>query len=69
MLNEALTGKEYLVGTKPTVADIACYVTAAYAGDAELSLDAYPAIQSWMTRMAALPGMKVPQEALPKPAA
>ena len=69
MLNEALTGKDYLVGAKPTVADIACYVTAAYAGDAELSLDAYPAIQAWMKRMTALPGMKVPQEALPKPAA
>jgi len=69
MLNEALTGKDYLAGTKPTVADIACFVTASYAGDAELSLDAYPAIQAWMTRMAALPGMKVPQDALPRPAA
>lgn len=69
MLNEALTGKEFLVGTTPTVADIACFVTVSYVGDAELSLDAYPAIQAWMTRMAALPGMKVPQEALPKPAA
>lgn len=69
MLNEALTGKEYLVGAQPSVADIACFVTASYAGDAEISLDAYPAIQSWMTRMAALPGMKTPQDALPRPAA
>lgn len=69
MLETALEGRQYLVGDKPTIADLACFVTASYADDAKIALDPYPNVRAWLARIAAMPGLKTPQEALPRPAA
>ena len=41
-----------------TIADIACFPYVALAPDAGITLDTYPAIQAWITRIKALPGYK-----------
>jgi glutathione S-transferase len=61
-LEEHLEGRQFLVGDSPTVADVAVYGYTHVAGEAELDLGAYQAVESWLARVAALPG-HVPMEA------
>lgn len=48
-------GNVFLTGAKPTIADVACYAYIALAPEGNVSLDAYPAVRSWLDRVAALP--------------
>jgi glutathione S-transferase len=61
-MDRHLDGREFFVGDAPTLADIALYAYTHVADEAELDLDAYPAIQAWLARVAALPG-HMPMEA------
>jgi glutathione S-transferase len=55
-LDRGLTGKEFLVGGRYTVADCALYAYTRVAGDAGYDLAAYPAVGAWLERVAATPG-------------
>ena len=46
----------YLVGTSPTIADIANYSYAAHAPEGNVSLQPYPQVRAWLARIEALPG-------------
>ncbi len=69
MLNEHLGKAEWLVGKAASLADVAVAVDCAYVDEADLSLDAFPAVKAWAAKVAALPGWKAPKELLPMPAA
>ena len=56
----ALSGKTWLVGNGPTVADVASYSYIAMSPQAGISHDAYPAIAAWCGRIEALPGYVAP---------
>jgi glutathione S-transferase len=51
VLNGHLENREYLVGTKPTLADFSVAVPMVYAAPAGLPLDSYPAIRQWYARI------------------
>jgi glutathione S-transferase len=51
-----LEGRQFLVGDRYTIADIALYAYTHLAGEAHIDLAAYPAIQRWLERVAAQPG-------------
>ncbi|NNE21667.1 MAG: glutathione S-transferase [Rhizobiales bacterium] len=51
-----LTEADWLALGQPTIADIACYPYTAATGEADLSLEPYPAVRAWLTRLEALPG-------------
>ena len=51
VLNGHLENRDYLVGTKPTLADFSVAVPMVYAMPAGLPLDAYPAIRQWYGRI------------------
>jgi glutathione S-transferase len=51
-----LDGREFFVGEAPSLADIALYGYTHVAHEAGFELDAYPAVQAWLGRVAALPG-------------
>jgi glutathione S-transferase len=61
-----LAGREYMVGGNASIADLSMcgYL---YFGD-ELSVDlaAYPNVQAWLGRIAALPGWKHPYDLMPR---
>jgi len=57
-----LQGREWLVGTAPTIADVAGYTYIAHAPEGNVSLDAYPAVRAWLRRIESLPGF-VPMQA------
>jgi glutathione S-transferase len=56
VLERGLEGREFLVGGRYSLADIALYAYTHVAPEGGFSLEAYPAIRAWCTRVAAQPG-------------
>lgn len=55
VLERALTGRNFVVGDRCTLADLSLYAYTHVAPDAGLSLGGYPAILAWLARVAAEP--------------
>ncbi|AWB66595.1 glutathione S-transferase [Saccharobesus litoralis] len=55
-LEAYLEGKDWLVGDKPTIADVANYTYIAHAPEGDVSLQDYANIRAWLARFEALPG-------------
>lgn len=55
IMDAELADTVFLVGTTPTIADIACYSYVAHAPEGNVSLDAYPNVRAWLARVEALP--------------
>jgi glutathione S-transferase len=51
-----LAGREFLVGERYTIADIALYAYTHVAPEGGFELEPYPAIRAWLARVAAQPG-------------
>lgn len=56
MLERHLAGREFLVDTGYTIADIAVFAYVHRAHEAGIGLDAYPAVRAWIARVEAQPG-------------
>lgn len=56
LIDTHLNGKSWLVGDKPTIADIANYAYIAHAPEGNVSLASYPHINAWLAQIEALPG-------------
>jgi glutathione S-transferase len=57
-----LQGRQWLVGSQPTIADVAAYTYIAHAPEGNVSLEPYPAVRAWLGNVEALPGF-VPMQA------
>jgi len=66
MLDAALAERKFLVGDRPTIADMAVLPHLAVAGEGELDLAPYGNIRAWIDRMLALPGAKHPYDLMPR---
>jgi glutathione S-transferase len=55
-LEQGLDGREFLVGDRYSIADIALYAYTHVAGEAGFELERYPAIRAWLPRIAGQPG-------------
>ncbi|MGO9821605.1 MAG: glutathione S-transferase family protein [Solirubrobacteraceae bacterium] len=55
-MESQLAERDYLVGERYTIADIALYAYTHVAPEAGFELDAYPGITAWLERVAARPG-------------
>jgi len=55
-LDRALTGREFLVADRYSIADIALYGYTHVAPEGGFTLQPYPAVQDWLARIAAHPG-------------
>jgi glutathione S-transferase len=56
MLDEHLTGREWLVGDAFSIADVSLYGYVHTADEGGFDLRQYPAVQAWIGRVAARPG-------------
>jgi glutathione S-transferase len=54
-LEQALRGASFLVGSRATIADVALYTYTAHAPEGGVSLEPYPNIRAWLSRVEALP--------------
>ncbi|MEP0521934.1 MAG: glutathione S-transferase [Hyphomicrobiales bacterium] len=64
-LEMGLENHDWLVGSRPTIADVAAYSYTAHAPEGNISLEPYPNVRSWIARFEALPSF----EAMPATAA
>lgn len=64
VLDQALEGKQFLVGDNPTIADVAMYSYTARAPEGGISLEPFGNIRAWLARIEALPGF-VPMPSTP----
>lgn len=55
-LDQHLAVREWLVGAHPTIADVANYAYIAHAPEGDVSLEDYPNVRAWLTRISNLPG-------------
>lgn len=61
-----LADRAYLAADHPTIADLACYSYTAHAPEGGISLQPYPALRSWLSRIEALPRFEpMPSSPLP----
>ncbi len=56
MLERQLATNDWLAGSQPTIADIACYPYVALAPEGGVALAEFPAVLAWMQRIRELPG-------------
>lgn len=56
LAERASEGRQWLAGSRATVADLACFPYAALAGEGGISLDEYPALRHWIWNFRHLPG-------------
>lgn len=56
LIERELAGGAWLVGGRPTIADVACFPAVALCDDVGLALDRFHGLNRWMARMVELPG-------------
>jgi glutathione S-transferase len=56
LMETHLESQQFLVGDYPTIADVASYSYIAHAPEGDVSLQPYPNIRAWLTRIEQLPG-------------
>ena len=56
LMNEHLRDRDFFVGGRLTLADVALYAYTHVAGEGGFDLSRWPAVQAWCARVAALPG-------------
>jgi glutathione S-transferase len=66
VLDAHLTGREWLVGTGPTVADFSVCGYLWYPEPHGVDRRQWPGIDAWLDRLAALPGWRHPYELMPR---
>lgn len=54
-MDQHLHDREWLAGSGPTLADLACYAYVAHAPEGGIPLAPYPAVQAWLARVEKLP--------------
>ena len=57
-LEQGLDGRDWLVGNRPTIADVATYSYTAHAPEGNVSLEPYPNVRAWIARFEALPNFE-----------
>ena len=55
-LDGHLAERDWLVGNRPTIADLANYAYIAHATEGDVDLSAYANVRGWLRRVEALPG-------------
>jgi glutathione S-transferase len=65
VLNDALSSADWLVGDAPTIADFSCCGYLFYPEPFGFIRSDWPHIDTWLDRIAALPGWKAPYDLMP----
>jgi glutathione S-transferase len=61
-----LAGRDFMIGSRPTIADLSMCGYYYFGGELGLGLSAYPHVLKWLERIAALPGWQHPYDLMPR---
>lgn len=65
-IDAALAGREWLVGTGCTIADIGCWGRMVFMAEGGFDIARWPNLAVWSRRLAELPGFALPYDLIPK---
>lgn len=65
VLDRHLEGRDWIVGDRPSTADLSCAGYVFYDGEVGFALSDWPNVNRWRQAIAALPGWKHPYELMP----
>ncbi|MBI2718952.1 MAG: glutathione S-transferase family protein [Rhizobiales bacterium] len=65
VLEHELARSEWVVGRRPTIADVGVYGVIRYAAEASIDLSPYPHVAAWKKRFETQPGFGTPEQILP----
>jgi glutathione S-transferase len=65
VLEQELTRSEWIVGKKPTIADVGIYGVIRFLSDANIEIGHYPHVVAWKKKFEELPGFASPEQLLP----
>lgn len=65
VLEHELAKSDWVVGKRPTIADVGIYAVTRYTAEANIDLTPYPHVLAWKKRFEALPGFGTPEQILP----
>jgi glutathione S-transferase len=65
VLNDHLEGRQWIVGSAPTIADLSCCGYLFYPEPWGFLREDWPHVDAWLDRIAALPGWKKPYDLMP----
>lgn len=55
VMDQELSQRDFLAGSQPTIADVACYTYVSHAPEGNVALAPYPHVRAWLARIEALP--------------
>ncbi len=64
--DNALTGRQWLVGDTCSIADIGCWGRMVFMAEGGIEISRYPNVDAWSQRLKALPGFALPYDLIPK---
>jgi glutathione S-transferase len=65
-VDQALAGRDWLVGDAPSIADIGCWGRMVFMAEGGLEIARWPNVEAWSRRLAAMPGYALPYDLIPK---
>lgn len=65
-VDQALAGRDWLVGEAPTIADIGCWGRMVFMAEGGFDIARWPNVEAWSQRLAAMPGFALPYDLIPK---
>jgi glutathione S-transferase len=65
-VDNALAGRDWLVGNALTIADIGCWGRMVFMAEGGLEIGRWPNVAAWSRRLAAMPGFALPYDLIPK---
>jgi glutathione S-transferase len=66
IVDSHVAGREFILGERATIADLSMCGYLYFGDELSVDLSAYPNVQRWIDRIAALPGWKHPYDLMPR---
>jgi glutathione S-transferase len=65
-MDQALQGRDWLVGDACTIADIGCWGRMVFMAEGGMDIAGWPNVEVWSRRLEAMPGFALPYDLIPK---
>jgi len=64
-VDKSVKGRDWLVGDRPTIADIGCWGRMVFMAEGGMNIENWPHLLAWANRIKAMPGFALPYDLIP----